>query len=166
MGWDTHREPWSQSVKNRLIALAAGVPIVVLAAIGVQAQDVMSVTVSTATHGELGTYLVDRQGRSLYLFLADEPGVTQSNCFDICAETWPALTTNGDPVAESAVNADFLGAFMRTEATRQATYNGWPLYYHTEDERPGDINGHDVEQFGAAWHLVTPEGEAAGGDDE
>ena len=48
----------------------------------------------------------------------------------------------------------------------QATYNGWPLYYFAEDFVAGDINGHDFEEFGGEWYLVTPDGGALGEPDE
>ena len=48
----------------------------------------------------------------------------------------------------------------------QATYNGWPLYTFAEDFVEGDVNGHDFEEFGGEWYLVTPEGGALGEPDE
>src|SRR5215831_16482559 len=48
-----------------------------------------AVTVMTKT-GPQGTYLVDGQGRSLYLFVADTG--TTSTCNGACAAAWPPLT--------------------------------------------------------------------------
>jgi hypothetical protein len=38
------------------------------------------------------------------------------------------------------------------------TYNNWPLYYYTPDSAPGDTKGQGLDQFGAKWYLVTPDG--------
>jgi len=45
----------------------------------------------------------------------------------------------------------------------QATYNGRPLYYFAEDFNAGDTNGHQFEEFGGDWYLVTPTGREVGG---
>ena len=57
-----------------------------------------------------------------------------------------------------------IGSFTRPDGIVQATYNGWPLYRFAEDFAPGDINGHDFEEFGGEWYLLTPEGHALGQD--
>lgn len=116
-------------------------------------------TVAIAQNASLGAYLVDADGRSLYLFLADSPGI--STCYDACAEAWPpylapqGTTMVGDP----AVQADLLGTLERRDGGTQVTYGGWPLYYYVEDQGPGEITGQDIEDFGAEWYLVSPQGE-------
>src|SRR5215212_3025048 len=46
---------------------------------------------------DLGTILVDADGKTLYRF--DNDSGSTSSCEDACASTWPALTTEGDPTA-------------------------------------------------------------------
>src|SRR5687768_14011417 len=50
---------------------------------------------AVATSGEHGRYLVDPEGRSLYLFEADTQGQGNpqavSACYEACAEVWPPL---------------------------------------------------------------------------
>jgi predicted lipoprotein with Yx(FWY)xxD motif len=121
----------------------------------------------------LGTYLTDASGRSLYLFLADTAaapgGQRASTCYDACAQAWPPLLSEGEPVAaDPTVRGPMLGTVERRDGARQVTYNGWPLYYYARDQNPGDTNGQDVEGFGAEWYLVSPDGnplrrEAGGG---
>ena len=112
---------------------------------------------------DLGTFLTDASGRSLYLFEADTAvaGSRQraSTCYDECAQAWPPLLVEGEPVpANPAVRAQLLGTVERRDGAKQVTYNGWPLYYYARDQNPGDTNGQDVEGFGAEWYLVTPDG--------
>lgn len=34
-------------------------------------------------------------------------------------------------------------------------YNGWPLYYYSGDQKPGDVKG---QNFGGIWFVVSPYG--------
>ena len=94
---------------------------------------------------------------SLYLFTNDTQDSGASTCADDCLAAWPALLSDGDPVAGEGVDAALLGTITRDDGTTQVTYNGWPLYYYAEDTAAGDTNGQGV---GDVWFLVTPEGEA------
>ncbi len=114
-------------------------------------------TVATRT-GPLGTYLVDGQGRSLYLFLADTGNT--SHCSGACAEVWPPLVTSGPPQAGSGVAANKLGTTEPSGGVKQVTYNGHPLYRYSVDQNPGDTKGQGLNQFGALWWLVSPNGSA------
>uniref|UniRef100_A0A540VG41 Lipoprotein n=2 Tax=Litorilinea aerophila TaxID=1204385 RepID=A0A540VG41_9CHLR len=97
---------------------------------------------------------MDGAGMTLYLFLRDEPNV--SNCYDACASRWPPLLVDGEPVAGEGVDPALLGITERTDGTLQVTYNGWPLYYFARDERPGDTLGQGV---GDVWYVISPTGE-------
>ena len=57
-------------------------------------------TVDVRTGG-LGSYLVDSQGRTLYLFEKDKG--TKSMCSGACASAWPTSTTSGRPTAGSSM---------------------------------------------------------------
>jgi predicted lipoprotein with Yx(FWY)xxD motif len=116
---------------------------------------------STATVGtaqaDLGAYLVDASGRTLYLFEADK-GAT-STCAGPCAAAWPPATVTGTPDATGAAKANLLGSTQRDDGTTQLTYAGHPLYRYSGDAKPGDMNGAGSEEFGAEWYPVTPSGE-------
>jgi len=114
-------------------------------------------TVAVASNSDLGKILVDGDGRTLYLFEADEEG--SSACSGACAEAWPPFTTQGDPSAGEGASADKLGTISRDNGDTQVTYNGHPLYYYTPDEGPGDTKGQDIEQFGAEWYVLSPKGD-------
>jgi predicted lipoprotein with Yx(FWY)xxD motif len=111
-------------------------------------------TISLGNNDQLGPFLVDDQGMTLYLFTKDTPNT--SNCYDKCATAWPPLLTTEDPVAGEGIDAALLGTTTRTDGTVQVTYNGWPLYYYEEDKAPGDVVGQDV---GGVWYVISATGE-------
>ena len=113
----------------------------------------MAAMVQTIQEGNLGVHLVDGDGMTLYLFTNDERNV--SNCSGGCAGAWPPLITLGDPAAGEGVNEDRLSSITREDGSSQVTYNGWPLYYFSADEKPGDANGQDSRGI---WFVVTPDG--------
>jgi predicted lipoprotein with Yx(FWY)xxD motif len=113
--------------------------------------------VSTKT-SSLGTFLVDSNGRTLYLWDADQ--ASKSPCSGACAQAWPPLTTTGTPKASGAVKASLLGTTKRTDGTSEVTYAGHPLYTFAGDSAAGQTNGQGSNGFGAPWWVVTPAGEA------
>ena len=118
--------------------------------------------VSVGNSAEYGSVLVDGTGMSLYVFMADTQNGGTSACGtdDGCATEWPALTSDGDPVAGDGVDATMLGTITRDDVTTQVTYNGWPLYHFAGDSASGDTNGQGLDEFGGLWYLVSPAGEA------
>jgi predicted lipoprotein with Yx(FWY)xxD motif len=113
-------------------------------------------TVGVAANAKLGKILVDGGGKTLYLFEADKS--TASTCYGDCATYWPPLLTTGAPDAGPGVNASLLGATRRKDGTKQVTYAGHPLYYVVTDHNPGDTSGQGVNNFGAPWDVVGPDG--------
>ncbi len=110
--------------------------------------------VNLGTNDSLGSFLVDANGMTLYLFTKDSP--TTTTCYDKCATNWPPLLTTGAPVAGEGVDASKLGTITRTDGAVQVTYNGWPLYYYAKDKAPGDIVGQGV---GDVWFVVSAAGD-------
>ncbi|HET6835053.1 MAG TPA: hypothetical protein VFH30_14355 [Acidimicrobiales bacterium] len=110
-------------------------------------------TVATADT-DLGTILVDADGRTLYLFMPDAQGA--STCVDSCAATWPALP--GPATAGDGADEALLGTADRPDdGSAQVTYNGWPLYHFASDAAPGDTNGQGI---GDVWFVVDASGNA------
>jgi len=99
---------------------------------------------------DLGSILTDTQGKTLYLFTKDAPGV--SNCYDQCAVQWPPLLTDG-PAELPANVPGVLATTPRNDGTTQVTYNGSPLYYWIADQQPGDTTGQNV---GGVWFVLNP----------
>jgi len=113
--------------------------------------------VKAAKVGDLGTIVVDSEGLTLYDFHKDKGG--ESSCYGACAGAWPPLLTEGEPKAEAGAMASQLGTTKRKDGTVQVTYNGWPLYTYAGDQAPGEANGNDIDQFGAEWYALQPNGE-------
>jgi predicted lipoprotein with Yx(FWY)xxD motif len=107
-------------------------------------------------HSKLGTILVDGQGRTLYLFEADEG--TASTCDGACASSWPPLTTAGSPIAGPGVSASKLATTTRGDGTTEVTYHGHPLYTYAGDGAPGHTTGQGSDSFGAEWYVLSAAG--------
>lgn len=112
-----------------------------------------SAMVATTREGNLGTHLVDGDRMTLYLYTGDARNV--SNCTGGCASAWPPLTGAVIPSAGEEVTAGSLGAITRDDGSSQAVYNGWPLYYYSGDQTPGDANGQDSRWV---WFAVSTSG--------
>lgn len=110
-----------------------------------------------------GQYLVDDEGKSLYMLETDTQatGSTEavSVCSGECVEEWPLLTTTGEPEAGDGVDASMLGTIARDDGTMQVTYSGWPLYYYHDDQTSGGTGGQDVHDDWGGWYLLAPSGE-------
>ncbi|MEU8109986.1 hypothetical protein AB0C18_40400 [Nonomuraea muscovyensis] len=104
----------------------------------------------------IGRILVDGEGRTLYLFEKDKNG--KSSCDGACAKAWPPYLTEGKPKAEEGAKQDLLSTTKRDDGGTQVVYGDWPLYYYQGDEKAGDTSGHDIEEFGAEWYAVGPNG--------
>lgn len=112
-------------------------------------------TVKTAKT-PLGTILVDSSGRTLYLFERDT--TSKSTCDGACAAAWPPLTTSGSPKAAGQATSGMLGTTKRSDGTTEVTYAGHPLYLYAGDSAAGQTNGQGLNQFGAAWDTMHPNG--------
>jgi len=110
----------------------------------------------SATSSKLGKILVDTTGRTLYLFLKDKG--TASTCSGACAAVWPPLVTQGKPQTGPGASAPLLGTTKRTDGKVQVTYHGHPLYFYAADHAPGDTTGQGLNQFGAEWYVLSPDG--------
>jgi predicted lipoprotein with Yx(FWY)xxD motif len=99
---------------------------------------------------------VNSQGRTLYLFKADQG--TKSACTGACAAAWPPLLVKGKPTLGNGINASLIRTATRPEGTTQLTYNGHPLYLFAQDQKAGETNGQGVSAFGAAWFALNSAG--------
>jgi predicted lipoprotein with Yx(FWY)xxD motif len=139
-------------------------------------------TVSAAWTPDYGRVLVvgsgPYQGCSLYLLTSDQlhaltgapyacsdnPNVKNKPCDTVL---WPAVLTEGAPIAGPGVNPTLLGTVTRADlpglgTVQQVTYAGSPLYRFFRDEVPGETEGANlndpVTTPAGIWYLLNPRG--------
>jgi predicted lipoprotein with Yx(FWY)xxD motif len=118
------------------------------------------VTVKVSTT-KLGRILTDDKGRTLYLFEKDKPAT--SRCSGACASIWPPLA-GGTAMAGAGVSSAQLGSIKRADGKTETTYAGHPLYTYAGDAKPGDTRGQGLDQFGAEWYVLAPNGRKVDND--
>ena len=109
-----------------------------------------------AARSTYGTILFDGRGFVVYAFTKDTPG--RSACAGACAKAWPPYIVTGKVLAGRGVDPGRLGTIRRNDGSRQATYEGRPLYYYISDRKPGQILCQNVSEFGGLWLVVRPNG--------
>lgn len=149
-----------------MLAVGAGVVALVIAGCGGGGANGSSASTASSAGGgatlhvttdpTLGRIIVDAKGRTLYDFPIDKG--TMSVCYGACASLWPPLTTHGRPVAGAGVSAGLIGTSARHDGTTEVTYAGHPLYYYAPDQTRGQITGQALDQFGAPWYALAPNG--------
>ena len=105
-------------------------------------------------------FLTNRAGRTLYVFKNDSPAragsPAVSACSDTCLDAWPVWKTPSalaDLVLPSNLKSADFGELPRMVAgasVQQLTFRGWPLYFHTPDDLPGETSGH----LTGAWRAI------------
>lgn len=114
--------------------------------------------------GALGRILVDRRGRTVYLFAKDAAGT--SSCTGACATNWPPVVAP-EPLPSSVpgVTAE-LGATTRDDGSAQLTVADHPVYTFSGDTEPGQTNGQGLTLDGGLWTVVSPAGDPVRGSGE
>lgn len=107
----------------------------------------------TTAESDLGSILVDSNGRTLYAFTKDKPGT--ATCDADCIAVWPAFTSAAELTATGAADPALLGETRLGEGADQAVYGDWPLYYYVGDVLPGDVNGQGLD---GEWFAVAADG--------
>jgi predicted lipoprotein with Yx(FWY)xxD motif len=114
-------------------------------------------TIAAQSEGDLGTILVDSNGRTIYLFEKDSG--TKSSCFGGCASAWPPVRATGKPTAGDGLTASLIATTPRSDGGAQVTYNGHPLYLFAGDQAAGDTNGQGLTEFGGSWFALNSGGD-------
>jgi predicted lipoprotein with Yx(FWY)xxD motif len=128
-----------------LLALASA------GALAIAADAASSATIQ-ASHGKLGTYVVDAKSMTLYEFEKDKG--KKSACSGACAKVWSPLIVKGKPTAGKGLKASLLSTITRTGGAKQVTYGGHPLYHYDDDKKAGQTKGQGSSAFGAKWYVV------------
>jgi predicted lipoprotein with Yx(FWY)xxD motif len=111
--------------------------------------------VGTAS-SSLGRILVDRHGRTLYLFAKDKRG--KSACSGACAAYWPPLIASSKPRAVAGAKQSLLGRTRRADGRMQVTYRHHPLYRYAGDAGKGQTAGQGLDDFGGKWWVLSRAG--------
>ena len=101
----------------------------------------------------LGKVLVDSSGMTLYTLSADSKN--KSTCDAQCLPFWPPATPTG--AGKLAVAS---GQTKATDGSAIATVAGHPVYTFSQDQKPGDVNGEGINEFGGIWYAVSPTGQS------
>jgi predicted lipoprotein with Yx(FWY)xxD motif len=97
--------------------------------------------------------LTNHPGFTLYVFSKDTK--KKSNCKGACAQRWrPVVSLAGKPQAGEGADLPEIGSMVRDDGGFQVTFNDLPVYYFQDDQKAGDENGTDRDEFGGTW---TPE---------
>ena len=105
---------------------------------------------------QIGTYVADGAGRTLYRFDNDSAKPPKSTCNGDCAKTWPPLLIKSPgEIYPKGIDPKILGYVERADGHCQVTINGWPVYYYAGDAKPGDFRGQGIK---GTWFAVTPTG--------
>jgi predicted lipoprotein with Yx(FWY)xxD motif len=105
-----------------------------------------------------GRIIVDRGGRTLYLFTKER--TRRSQCYGACARAWPPYLAHGRLRAIDGLRRSRLGTIRRRDGSRQVTYAGHPLYYYVAEHKAGEVLCQNVTEFGGDWLIVNPDGSA------
>ena len=100
--------------------------------------------------------LTNSKGFTLYWFAPDTS--TQSKCNTACAHYWPPV--KGPASAMSGVKGT-LTVITRSDGSKQAVWNGHPLYTYVGDTAPGMAKGNGLNLSGGVWHDIVLSGSAA-----
>jgi predicted lipoprotein with Yx(FWY)xxD motif len=100
---------------------------------------------------DLGPFLTDAEGRTVYLFTEDTVA-GESACSDDCAVNWPPVPATDATLLPPGIQGA-LGSLTREDGSMQLTYNDIPLYHYVKDTATGDVTGQDV---GDVWYIVPP----------
>lgn len=114
-----------------------------------------SLTLNAGQDSNLGLYLIDNEGMTVYLHTTDTTNT--STCVDACATEWPPvlIAQTVKVMTGPGLDATSVGTIIRDDGGLQVTYHGWPLYYYNHDAHPGDVTGTGTNDFFA----ISPDGD-------
>jgi predicted lipoprotein with Yx(FWY)xxD motif len=95
--------------------------------------------------GKLGPIFTDTEGKTLYTNKKDINGI--SKCIGGCLKAWPPYVAS----SETGNLPTDISISKRSDGTLQYTWKRMPLYYYSNDRKPGDVNG---EGIGGVWSVV------------
>ena len=96
--------------------------------------------------------LENQSSRTLYV-LSVERGA-KLKCKGACLSAWlPVLVKSSVKTITLGANVKGkIGFVKRSAATKQVTFNSYPLYTYVGDHGPGQTKGFDLSAFGGRWY--------------
>lgn len=117
-----------------------------------------AVVVKLKTSQSLGSYLADKDDRTLYFFSNDADG--KNNCTGGCITNWPIFSA-GDLLTQERLSQGLLANDFGTTTTasgqNQVTYKGWPLYYYSPRGAQEAANLTSGDGAGNVWYAAKPD---------
>jgi predicted lipoprotein with Yx(FWY)xxD motif len=115
-----------------------------------------NVELNATPSDQIGTFVTDGAGRTLYRFDDDSAQPPKATCNGDCAKTWPPLLIKSPgKIFPKGIDPKILGYVERADGHCQVTINGWPIYYFSGDTKAGDFRGQGLK---GKWFAVTPSG--------
>ncbi len=139
--------------------VAAGIAVIVATSGGSTSKALAAPGANSAIsikQTSVGPALTDANGRALYLFAGDKPNVSKLSAAG--RAVWPPFTSSTRPAATGGAKAGDIGTVTGMGA--QVTYHGHPLYYFAGDNKPGQVAGQDLNEFGGRWYVLSSAGGA------
>jgi predicted lipoprotein with Yx(FWY)xxD motif len=114
------------------------------------------VELNVTRNDQIGDYVSDGAGRTLYRFDDDSARPPRSVCNGDCAKTWPPLLIKSPgKIYPNGINPKILGYVERADGHCQVTIDGHPVYYFSGDTKAGDYRGQGLAN---KWFAVTATG--------
>lgn len=104
-----------------------------------------------------GGYIATGDGRSLYTLVDSDSNTLP--CETDCLTAWPPYTGEASLNDDEVLDSSLLGTVQSADGEQQVTYNGYPLYFYSQDEQPGALSGQGLEGFDGNWYIVGSDGE-------
>ena len=106
----------------------------------------------------VGPLLVNKSGRTVYMFVRDRTRDDVCRTINGCEKDWPPVTTAGKPVAGPGVKKSLLGSIPYKGKLREVTYKGRPLHTYRFDTSKGSVINIGIVQYGGAWYALNAKG--------
>jgi predicted lipoprotein with Yx(FWY)xxD motif len=144
-----HLRPWVGPLMVVVLVLTAGYVVANTLYPDTGLRGTISSTrysVGVATNPQIGRYLVNATGFTLYYYVKDSANGT-SACYGGCVAFWPLFYAGEELTLPPGLSASSFGLATRTDGQKPSTFDGHPLYYFVKDTAPGPITGQGDHDF-------------------
>jgi predicted lipoprotein with Yx(FWY)xxD motif len=141
---------FKKCLKTTLVFMCVLAVLAVMKPGNTEASENGNMAVKIAEDNNLGKFLTDSEGMTLYYFTKDKG--TTSACTGFCLERWPVFYVETPEVPMGIDMKDFT-VITREDGTKQTAYKGRLLYYFNGDTKPGDTKGQGAFD---SWYVVAP----------